>query len=206
MSELLDAILNKNLVEANEYFEDRIDSIREQKLLEVKRSLSLTELMGYRGYGAKSGPLVGKSDAEKKAYWKAKIAQRKTEKEYQATTTPKGFGKGGKLSPADIEARKKAGYKRAADVLDKEKKKPEAKHGLRGTSTEKRKEKVKAKAPKAEPEAPEVKLTGEPKSLGRRIHDKAGETLGKMTGVKGRPVTVKDFAKHVASAIQAGRS
>lgn len=80
--ELVESILAGDFVCANELFEEQLNILREQKLYEVKRSLQLVELMGYRGYGATKGPLAGKTDAEKRAFWKEKIAQRKAEKAY----------------------------------------------------------------------------------------------------------------------------
>jgi hypothetical protein len=85
--ELIENIIDKNFVRAEEHFNDRLNSIMEQKLYEVKRSMQLDELQGYRATGAKSGPLVGKTDAEKREFWKTKIDQRKAERAYAATRT-----------------------------------------------------------------------------------------------------------------------
>ena len=83
--QLVEAILNNDMVLATSLFENRLDEIVEQKLYEVKRSIDLTEMQGYRGYGAKSGPLVGKSDSDKKKFWKGKVADRKALKAHAKT-------------------------------------------------------------------------------------------------------------------------
>jgi len=118
MKNLVEHIIDGEFVEANNLFLEELNLIRDRKLFEMKRSIELTELQGYRGYGAKSGPLVGKSDKEKKSFWKNKINQRKAEREHtkQSGVTP--LGKGGKLSHKDIEYRREKGYMNAAPAVN----------------------------------------------------------------------------------------
>lgn len=124
MSKLLDSILNKNLVEANENFLERMEYIKEQKLHEAKRMLQAES---------------SKED------W---AAYRKAHPSLGAFEVPSKNGKTTKVKkPVDkVAAKRKAGYKKAADVL--------------GDPAEKRKQKFHRPEPKPEP-APEPEKTPE---------------------------------------------
>jgi len=116
VSKLVDSILEANFTESNRLFEEEIGSIVEQRLLEFKQSISLVELQGYRGYGAKSGPLVGKTDSEKKAVWKNRISQRKAERDHAKHIGDAGLG--GRILAKGIEKRRKEGYLGANDAIN----------------------------------------------------------------------------------------
>jgi hypothetical protein len=110
---LIKSINQSDYVTAEKLVNEQLTTIIEHKLLARKKLLG--ELMGYRGSHAKSGPLVGKTDSEKKAYWKKRIDQRKVERDYDKTNDTSV--KGGKLSKAGIEAKRKQGYVKAVDAL-----------------------------------------------------------------------------------------
>lgn len=113
--ELINSIVDGDLVSATEMFSEQIDLIREKKLFEVKRSIDLTELWGYgRDREVTRGPMVGKSNDERRKMWKQLVKDRKDMKAVAASND----GQGGRISKTGIEKRRDAGYLKAHEYLN----------------------------------------------------------------------------------------
>lgn len=110
--DLIESILQGDLIRSNELFEARMIEIREKKLYEVKRSLD--ELWGYgRDRKVTHGPMVGKSNDERRKMWKDTINHRKSMRKHAASVD----GEGGRISKAGIEKRRKDGYLKADTAI-----------------------------------------------------------------------------------------
>lgn len=120
--QLVESILSKNMLEANDIFEAKLKDIREKKMYEMKRMMQAEVFGG--------------------------------------------------LTPAEIEARKKAGYRKAADVL--------------GDPRDKRKRKIPLPATgvKKKSDAPKISMSGE-KRIAETVEVKP-DPEGRVRGGEGK--------------------
>lgn len=110
MHNLVESILTGNMILSNEIFEERMRQIVERKLLEVKRSIDISE--SKLGKGGDPTPDYTKPNT--KADW-AKYRKQHPSRNDPPNTNRNMFGK---ISADDLQKKKSQGYVRASDNID----------------------------------------------------------------------------------------